>query len=113
MSTINPNLASAALSMQNQQSNNNSKIESKTNERSSESLRTPSKLDTSVTLTTSTENPVTDYLSLSRQQTINNTEAVENSANEANETTNGLTYASNLQAQSNFLSNQSTISTKE
>jgi hypothetical protein len=105
MTTINPSLASAALSIQNQQNGSNLKVEPKMDERSQESQRTTS-TTSSVTLSGSVSNEVMDYLELSNQQTVRNSDATENPRNEANHTSSGLTYASDLQMQSNYLSNQ-------
>ena len=109
MATINPNLASAALTLQNQQSNNFLKTDSKTDERSQESIRSTSNGNSSVSLSELSQSPATDYLQLSRQQSLQSADSVENKATETNDTTNGLTYASNLQIQSNYLANQSPL----
>jgi len=109
MATINPNLASAALTLQNQQSNNFLKTDSKADDRLQESVRSISNGNSSVSLSELSQNPATDYLQLSRQQSLQSADSVENKATETNDTTNGLTYASNLQIQSNFLANQSSL----
>ena len=110
MATINPNLASAALTLQNQQSNNVLKTDSKIDERpQQESVRSISNGNSSVSLSELSQSPITDYLQLNQQQRLQGVDSVENKTTEANDTTNGLTYASNLQTQSNYLVNQSPL----
>lgn len=106
MTTINPNLASAALTLQNQQSNNALKTDQKTEDRSQEGLRSTTNGNSSVSLSELSQEPTSDYLQLNRQQSLQSADSVENKATENNDTTNGLTYASNLQTQSNYLANQ-------
>lgn len=106
MATINPNLASAALNLQNIQNGSQLKSSDKLSEVQQEQKNTPISGNSSVTLSEPLENSATDYLALNAQQTINQTNPSENLQSEKNETTNGLTYASNLETQSNFLANQ-------
>jgi len=109
MATINPSLASAALTLQNQQSNSTLKADSKTDERPQELSRSTTNGNSSVSLSELSQNPATDYLQLSPQQSLQSADSVENKATETNNTTNGLTYASNLQTQTNYLANQSPL----
>jgi len=106
MTTINPSLASAALTMQNQQNNSALRTDPKTEDRSQESIRSMTNGNSSVSLSELSQEPPADYLQINRQQSLQSADSVENKATESNDTTNGLTYASNLQTQSNYLANQ-------
>jgi len=105
MATINPNLASAALTIQNQQNGSALKAENKLDERSQEAQRTTG-TTSSVTLSGHSTNEVIDYLELNNQQTVRNSEPPEYNKSEATQTSNGLTYASDLQTQSNYTASQ-------
>ncbi|MEA1988817.1 MAG: hypothetical protein U9N57_06380 [Pseudomonadota bacterium] len=109
MATINPNLASATLTLQNQQSNSTLKVDSKADERPQELSRSTVSGNSSVSLSESSQELSTDYLQLNRQQSVQSSDSVENKTTDASETNIGLTYASNLQTQRNYLSNVPTL----
>lgn len=109
MATINPNLASAVLTLQNQQSNSTLKTDSKADERPQELSRSTTSGNSSVSLSESSQELSTDYLQLSGQQSVRSSDSVENKTADASETTNGLTYTSNLQTQRNYLANVPTL----
>ena len=106
MATINPNLASIALNVQNQQNGTNIKQDVKADERPLENQKSATSGNSSVTLSELSQDTV-DYSQLGNNQTLRSADAVENKQNEANQTTTGLTYASDLQTQSNYLANLS------
>lgn len=105
MATINPNLASAALTLQNIQNGSQLKPMEKSAETQSSERTNPVSGNSSFTLSEPSESMATDYLALNNQQTVNQTSPSEDAQNKPNEMTNGLTYASNLETQSNYLAN--------
>ncbi|MDX1352774.1 MAG: hypothetical protein R3254_07170 [Thiomicrorhabdus sp.] len=107
MAIINPNLASAALNLQNIQNGSQLKPSDSSSPSQQAVKNTPINGNSTVTLSDPMENVSTDYLQLNNQQTINQNNPSENVQNNNNETTTGLTYASTLETQSNFLAFQS------
>ncbi|WP_052501468.1 hypothetical protein [Thiomicrospira microaerophila] len=104
---INPNLSSMALSMmpnQNQASSQDSA--SRVSDRPTSSVSAAG--NDTVTLSSATQgvNGANDYMNLAASQTVNANNPVQEQAVQTNDTTNGLTYASNLQAAANFNAQQ-------
>jgi len=58
--------------------------------------------NTTVTLTDKNQVPKNDYLELSAKQRVNEKNSLDSENTESSETTNGLTYASNLQSQASY-----------
>lgn len=100
MSTINPSLSAAALSVQSQQANPVIKDELKMTEHSHAQATNGG--NSTVTLSDNSDQQANDYQKLVSAQTVRNTTAAENQAAEANQTSSGLTYATALQSQANF-----------
>lgn len=106
MNNLNPALASAVQTnylQANGQANataNEPKISDKTTAEAS------SGGNTTVTLEDQSQTSAIDYTDLASSQIVSGRQSVESNSSEANETNNGLTYSSNLQAQANYLSNQ-------
>lgn len=105
MSVINPSLASSALAIQNQQNGIQIKSNEKTEEKSETSTK-PFVNNCSVTLSTAVEKSENDYLDLKSTQTANENTPLNRTGNDSTGTTNALTYASNLQSQNNYYSQQ-------
>lgn len=106
MVSLNPNLASAALSIQNQQNGTAIKPEAKAEESKQESQLVASNGNSSVTLSSSQQDSSADYAQLAQNQTVRSADAAETRSNESTQTNNGLTYASSLQTQANYLMNE-------
>ncbi len=102
MNNINPALASAVQSiyMQANGLSDNTAKEPKVQEKTSVSSSAAN--NTTVTLSSKAGNIQPDYTDLAVNKVVSNRDSVENSNVAQSELTNGTTYASNLQAQSNF-----------
>jgi hypothetical protein len=61
---------------------------------------------TAVTLSSGTSAPGVDYMSLSPQQTVQSRDSVAQTSVSGNQTSSGMTYASSLQNQANYLMNE-------
>jgi hypothetical protein len=62
--------------------------------------------NTTVTLSSQAQAMSNDYMDLAASQTVNQNNPVQDSNTEANQTSNGLTYAASLQAQANYNAQQ-------
>ena len=105
MAIINPNLASVALNMQNQQNSNPFKTMDTASE-DTQSEKNSVINNSSVTLSASIENASNDYLDLKSTQTTNETTQTNLASNETSNKASDLTYASDLQTKNNYFSVQ-------
>lgn len=111
MNSINPTTSSALMSMQATQElavRKPAVADSQSNNASANV--SPS---TSVNLNSSGNNSLVDYMSLSPQQTVQSRSTVEMSSTNGNQTSSGMTYASSLQNQANYLMNETSPMSEE
>lgn len=101
---INPSMQSMALAMAPQQNQAAQQEQNKLTERSVSAV--PTTGNDTVTLSAANPNPVNDYLNLAASQTVNQNNPVQEQLIQSNDVTNGLTYATSLQAQANFNAQQ-------
>lgn len=103
---INPSLGSAALSMMPNQNQAAQQEQARVSDRPTSSVSAAG--NDTVTLSSGAQsvNSPNDYMGLAASQTVNTTSPLQQQNVEANDTTNSLTYASNLQAAANFNAQQ-------
>lgn len=103
MNSINPTTSSALLSMQATQ---DLAVKKPTSiENISQDADSQISSSTNVTLSSGTQSPATDYLALNPQQNVRSGDSVNDSPVNANQTSSGLNYASELQNRTNYLRN--------
>ncbi|WP_024852267.1 hypothetical protein [Hydrogenovibrio kuenenii] len=102
MNNVNPVLASAthATYLQSNGLADATAKEPKVTEKST--AVTSSAGNSSVTLSDKNQTQQTDYLNLAKDRRVNEKDSAGSEPTEKGDTTNGLTYASNLQAQANY-----------
>ncbi|QCU89207.1 hypothetical protein [Thiomicrorhabdus sediminis] len=105
MISMNPNLASAGISAQTQQNGATIKAENKVSE-PTESQRVAQSGNSSVSLSDASVDNAVDYSELAQNQTVRSSDSTENRSTEANQTQNGLSYASSLELQANYAAKQ-------
>lgn len=102
--TINPAMQSVAMSVMPQQSQAAQQAENRVTDRASSEVSSGG--NTTVTLSSQSQAAGNDYMDLAASQTVNQNAPVEDQNTQASDTSNGLTYASNLQAQANYNAQQ-------
>jgi hypothetical protein len=109
MSSLNPVLSSAAVSLNPQVAANNAinaKAELKMDEKSSPTSTSAG--NSTVSLSQGNQAQSNDYLGLGVAQSVNTNAAAEGRTIQKNEALNGLNYASGLQNQANYYAQQVT-----
>lgn len=102
MNNVNPVLASAVQAnyLQSNGLADNTAKEPKVTEKST--AVSSSAGNSTVTLSDKNQTQQTDYLNLAKDRRVNEKDSAGTESSEKGETTNGLTYASNLQSQANY-----------
>jgi len=103
---INPSLASAAMSMMPSQNQAAQQDATRVADRPTSSVSAAGNDTVTLSSAMQSVNGVNDYSNLAASQTVNSNSPVQQQRVETNDTTNGLTYASNLQAAANFNAQQ-------
>lgn len=101
--TINPAMQSVAMSAMPQQ-NAAQQAENRVSDRATSEISSGG--NTTVTLSSQGQAAGNDYMDLAASQTVNQNNPVQDQNTNANDTSNGLTYASTLQAQANYNAQQ-------
>lgn len=105
MSTvINPAMQSAALSAMPQQNTAAQAEQTRVTDRQTSDVSAGG--NTTVTLSSLGQAMSSDNMGLAASQTVNQKEPVQAQTTEANDTSNGLNYAANVQAQANYNAQQ-------
>ena len=105
MSTmINPAMQSVAQSAMPQQNTAAQAEQTRVSDRQTSEVSSGG--NTTVTLSAQAQAMSNDYMDLAASQTVNQNNPVQDSNTEANQTSNGLTYAASLQAQANYNAQQ-------
>ncbi|BBP44743.1 hypothetical protein THMIRHAS_01160 [Thiosulfatimonas sediminis] len=112
MNTINPTTSSALMSMQATQDLSMRKPAAADSSSQSGSVNSAAS-STTVTLSSGTAAPVTDYLALNPQQTVQSRDTTSQTSINGNQTSSGMTYASSLQNQANYLMNETSPVSEE
>lgn len=102
--TINPAMQSVAMSVMPQQNQAAQQAENRVTDRASSEVSSGG--NTTVTLSSQGQAAGNDYMDLAASQTVNQNAPVQDQNTQASDTSNGLTYASTLQAQANYNAQQ-------
>ena len=102
--TINPAMQSVAMSVMPQQNQAAQQAENRVTDRASSEVSSGG--NTTVTLSSQAQGLGNDYMDLAASQTVNQNTPVQDQNTQASDTSNGLTYASTLQAQANYNAQQ-------
>ncbi|HEY9018907.1 hypothetical protein [Thiomicrospira sp.] len=102
--TINPAMQSLAMSAMPQQNQASQQAENRVSDRATSEVSSAG--NTTVTLSSQAQAAGNDYMDLAASQTVNQNNPVQDQNTNANDTSNGLTYAANLQAQANYNAQQ-------
>lgn len=101
---INPAMQSVAMSAMPAQNQAAQQEQNRVTDRPTSEVSTGG--NTTVTLSSGAQNGANDYMDLAASQTVNQNAPVQDQNVEANDTTNGLNYAANIQAQANYNAQQ-------
>lgn len=103
---INPSLASASISMMPNQNQALQQEQTRVSDRPTSSVSAAGNDTVTLSSAAQSVNAVNDYMNLAASQTVNANNPVQQQNIEANDTTNGLTYAANLQSAANYNAQQ-------
>lgn len=102
--TINPAMQSVAMSVMPQQNQAAQQADNRVTDRTNSEVSSGG--NTTVTLSNQGQAAGNDYMDMAASQTVNQNAPVQDQNTQTSDTSNGLTYASTLQAQANYNAQQ-------
>lgn len=111
MNNVNPTLASATQALYAQSSGLTDVLAKEPKVTDKTMATTSAANNTTVTLSDQSKAPAVDYTDLAKNQMVNSAQSVEEAPIDANQATNNLSSASDLQLRANYLSAQNSLPT--